>query len=149
MKNYLLFFLLVIYCNGLSAQSGRDTLLIKKELDTLNRQIDQWVVQKNLNLLKKHYADDFVFTHGTGHIDSKTSWLKAVSDKNRQFVSRVHDSTAVELHNRLAIVTGTLTVQRNASGINNRYAVRYVRVYALQKKTWQMISHRTVLEWHL
>jgi hypothetical protein len=148
-KNCILSFFFLIYCFGLSAQSKRDSVKLKNELDSLNRQIDHWVVQKNLGLLQNHYADDFVFTHGTGHVDSKASWLKAVADTNVQYASRIHDSTGVELHEKLAVVTGTLTVQRKASGNINRYAVRYVRIYVRQQKTWQMVSHRTVLEWHI
>jgi ketosteroid isomerase-like protein len=136
-----------IYGLSLFAQSKSDSLALKRELDSLNRQIDHWVVQKNIGQLQKHYADDFVFTHGTGQVDSKKSWLEAVARPGAQFDSRLHDSTAVELHPNLAIVTGTLTVVRKASAPNRNYAVRYVRVYARNKKVWQMASHRTVLQW--
>ncbi len=146
-KSSTFFFLVFFYCCSLSAQSKRDPEVIKNELDSINRQIDHSVVRKNLKFLQKHYAEDFVFTHGTGHIDNKTSWLKAVADTSVQYISRAHDSTAVELHQKLAIVTGTLTVQRKAAGGVNRYAVRYVRIYAPDQRTWQMVSHRTVMEW--
>lgn len=147
MKSSILSFLLFFYCFSLSAQSNRNPEATKSELDSVNRLIDHSVVHKNLKFLQKHYAEDFVFTHGTGHIDNKTSWLEAVANTNVQYISREHDSTVVELHKKLAIITGTLTVQRKASGGINRYAVRYVRVYAPEQKTWQMVSHRTVMEW--
>ncbi|MCU7548457.1 nuclear transport factor 2 family protein [Chitinophagaceae bacterium LB-8] len=149
MKSCILSLIALMYCFGLSAQSNYDAATLKNELDTLNRQIDHWVVQKNTGLLKKYYADDFVFTHGTGHVDSKASWLENVAKPGTQFVSRLHDSTAVELHPNLAIVTGTLTVVRKTAAPGSNYAVRYVRVYARQKKDWQMVSHRTVLQWSL
>lgn len=136
-----------ILCCSLSAQSNYNSPALKNELDTLNRQIDHWVVQKNIGQLEKHYADDFVFTHGTGQVDSKDSWLEAVAKPGTQYISRLHDSTAVELHPNLAILTGTLSVYRKATAPNSNYAVRYVRVYSKHKKVWQMVSHRTVLQW--
>ena len=65
------------------------------------------------------------------------------------FIYREHDSTVVELHDNIAIVTGTLTVRRKTVKGMNAYALRYVRVFAQRKDQWQMISHRTTSEWHL
>jgi ketosteroid isomerase-like protein len=122
-----------------------------KAIDDLNRAIDRAVVNRDLATLEKHYGEDFVFTHGTGKVDSKESWVKSVqrlTDDNR-FTSREHDSTQVELHGDVAIITGKLSVIRLTPKETKRYALRYVRVYALRKKTWQLISHRTTEEWHL
>lgn len=122
-----------------------------KVIDDLNRAIDRAVANRDLATLEKHYGEDFVFTHGTGNVDSKESWLKSIqklTDDNR-FTSREHDSTQVELHGDIAIITGKLSVVRLTPKETKRYALRYVRVYALRKKIWQLISHRTTEEWHL
>ena len=70
-------------------------------------------------------------------------------DSGVHYISREHDSTIVELHNNVAIITGTLTVQRKGPQSISIYALGYVRVYALHNKIWQMISHRTTAEWHI
>lgn len=118
-------------------------------IDSLNKSVDRAVVQKRISVLEKLYADDFVFTHGTGLIDSRSSWLKNIADTSVHFIYREHDSTVVELHDNIAIVTGTLTVRRKTVKGMNAYALRYVRVFAQRKDQWQMISHRTTSEWHL
>src|SRR5215204_2557014 len=51
---------------------------LAKELDELNKSIDRAVVKKDFETLQKLYADDFVFTHATGHVDSKESWIKDI-----------------------------------------------------------------------
>src|SRR5688572_25831888 len=91
---------------------GQSTEETSKQIDDLNRTIDQAVVKLDLATLEKHYGDDFVFTHGTGHVDSKHTWLKSV--QHGQFISREHDSTKVELHDDIAIVSGKLSVERKA-----------------------------------
>jgi len=124
---------------------------ISKTIDDLNRALDRAVVNRDITTLQKHYGDDFVFTHGTGTVDSKESWInniKKLSDDNR-FTSREHDSTLVELHGDIGILTGVLSVTRVTKTETKKYALRYVRVYALRKKVWQLISHRTTKEWHL
>jgi len=141
----LLFFLCSLL---LQAQTSKETST-KNLIDSINRVIDRAVVQKQIVLLQKLYADDFVFTHGTGLVDSKSSWLKNIKDTSVRFIYREHDSTLVELHNDVAIVTGTLTVKRKRQAEVNAYALRYVRVFVNRKNQWQLISHRTTSEWHL
>ncbi|HEY0652613.1 MAG TPA: nuclear transport factor 2 family protein [Chryseosolibacter sp.] len=120
---------------------------IAKELDDLNRKIDQAVVDKNIDFMKKHYADDFVFTHSTGLIDSKQSWIKNIENMGAEkFLSRTHDSTKVEMHGDVAIIFGKLSVERQGKEKISRYALHYVRVFAIRNKVWQMICHKSTDE---
>lgn len=138
----------VLISSMLAAQPATDAETIKL-IDETNRKIDKAVVSKDLGFLNKHYGDDFVFTHGTGLIDSKKSWLESIK-KSKGYASREHDSTVVELHDDIAIISGKLTVGRlePAKDGTKKYSLRYVRVYVSRKQTWQMISHRTTSEWH-
>lgn len=124
---------------------------ISKSVDEVNRALDRAVVQKDIVMLNKHYGEDFVFTHGTGQIDSKKTWVNHIQTMKApdRFASREHDSTQVELHGDIAIVTGKLSVVRETKDETRKYALWYVRVFALRKKVWQLISHRTTKEWHL
>lgn len=120
---------------------------LEKEIDDLNRSIDRAVVSKDIAFLQKHYADDFVFTHATGLIDSKASWIKGIENmKDARYASREHDSTVVELHNDIAIISGKLSVVREDKTKTSKYAVTYIRVFALRNKVWQMICHRSTGE---
>jgi ketosteroid isomerase-like protein len=147
-KLFLSILITLVHCVNVDAQPDEQT---SKTIDELNRVIDQAVVKRDIATLKRYYGEDFVFTHGTGLIDSKESWIKNIeklSDQNR-FISREHDSTVVELHGDIAILVGTLTVSRLNETTTTKYALRYFRIYTLRNKVWQLISHRTTREWHL
>jgi hypothetical protein len=126
----------------------QDSILIKL-IDETNRKIDRAVVSKDIKFLDQHYGEDFVFTHATGLVDSKKSWIESIK-KNKGYAAREHDSTIVELHKDLAIIEGKLTVTRlePAKDGTIKYSLRYIRVFALRKKNWEMISHRSTSEWH-
>lgn len=146
MKAFLIYLVLIQSATGyIYAQSSLGT---QKTVDIINRNIDDAVVKKDIGKLNQLYADDFVFTHGTGHVEGKSSWIKDVENPTKKFTSREHDSTLVELHDNVAIVTGSLTITRSDAGKLVRYGIRYVRVFAIRNKSWQLISHRTVKEWH-
>ena len=104
-------------------------------------------MQQNIAELERKYAGDFVFTHGSGNIDGKASWLRSVSRGG--FTKRQHDSVTVELHKDIAIARGKLSVEKKNKEKAARYWLRYVRVFAYRENRWQMISHFTTSEFHL
>ena len=125
-----------------------DTTATKKIIDSINRALDRAYVKKDIPFLKKHYAEDFYFLHATGMVDSKSSWIGKLEGPNSQLLlSREHDSTLVELHDNVAIVTGILTVLFVPAANRDGYAIRYIRVYALRNKVWQLISHHSTAQW--
>ena len=142
-----LFLLLLPFIS--TAQSASQDSLVIKLIDETNRKIDRAVVSKDIKFLEQHYGEDFVFTHATGLVDSKKSWIESIK-KNKGYAAREHDSTIVELHKDLAIIEGKLTVTRLEAAKDGtlKYSLRYVRVFALRKKNWEMISHRSTSEWH-
>lgn len=137
------FRLLILLCLG----TGYAEAQIEKELLARNASIEEAVVKKRISLLEEAYADDFVFTHGTGFVEGKKSWIKNVSDPMVQFVLRQPDSTSVELHEDVALVTGKLSIIRTNSGKETKYGIWYIRVYRRRGNQWQMISHRTTKQW--
>ncbi len=126
---------------GTLAQKDSELLLM------INTQLDEGVVKKDIAFLQKHYADDFVFTHGGGLVEDKSRWIKNVSNPESKFVSRVHDSTSVELHGDVALVVGKMAIVRKDKDKEVAYGLKYIRVYRKNKNVWQMISHRTTHYW--
>lgn len=135
--------LIVIFCLiAFKSEAQRmDSNAVKYAVDSVNRLLDRSVVNKHFNILKKHYADDYYHKHGSGKIDSKTSWLKNVTTS--KYLSRTHDSVTVELHKDIAIVSGTLVIERLPVGKRSRY----FRVFVRRKNVWQLLSHNTIYEW--
>jgi ketosteroid isomerase-like protein len=116
-------------------------------IEAVNRKIEAAVVSKDFASLDALYADDFVFTHGTGLVQTKFQWLDSLRNDATRFLSRQLDSTSIELHAEIAIVTGRLLVCRQSEAGEVRYGLQYVRVYSMKTGLWQLISHRTTAQW--
>ncbi|RYZ26161.1 MAG: nuclear transport factor 2 family protein [Chitinophagaceae bacterium] len=146
MKHIVLLLLGSCLCSAAFTQKSKDTASAKMLLDSINRLLDRAVVKKELSTLQTYYADDFYFLHATGKIDNKASWMKSVSNPNSQTLSREHDSVVVELHDDVALLTGILSV-RFPPNTRAGYAIRYIRVYALRKEGWRLLSHHSTAQW--
>ncbi|MEO7528261.1 MAG: nuclear transport factor 2 family protein [Chitinophagaceae bacterium] len=141
MQKIILLLILSITTQLASAQMADSNFIILR-----NQQIDTYVVEHNTTALDSLYADDFVFSHGSGRVEGKQNWFTSVAKGS--FLSRLHDSVTVEFHPQLAIVRGKLSVQKKGKEKIDLYHLYYVRVYALRKNAWQMISHVTTREYH-
>ncbi|MBO9658208.1 MAG: nuclear transport factor 2 family protein [Chitinophagaceae bacterium] len=142
MKKALSLICFLVVIGVLSGSAQTDSL----KLIELNQQIDDLVVKQDAKTLDGLYADDFVFSHGSGKVEGKASWLKTVA--RTVYPSRQHDSVKVEMHPGIAIVKGKMAIKRNDKDKVAIYHLRYIRVYALRGKQWQMISHSTTEEKH-
>ncbi len=150
MKKISLLLILTIFSFTLYAQPSKADSAF---LISLNQQIDNYVVERDTAELEKLYAEDFVFSHGSGRTDYKQSWIVSVAKGN--FLSRLHDSVTVELHPNLGILRGKLSVQKknqpvppNAGEKIDQYHLKYVRVYGYRNKQWELLSHVTTWEVH-
>lgn len=136
--------LLLFLSTRLSAQEGplADSLAVLE----LNRSIDQNVVRQRMAELKDQYADDFVFTHGTGLVDGKNSWLQSVAGTH--YLERTHDSVRLELHPGMVIARGQLRVKKETREGTEGYHLWYTRVFGWRQGRWQLVSHYTNYEQH-
>ena len=125
MKKIFITILAGILCSFVSAaqQNSDSSILI-----LLNQQIDNYVVDQNTTALDKLYADDFVFSHGSGRVEGKQGWFTSVAKGS--FIQRQHDSVTIELHPDIAILKGKLSVIKKSTKENSRYRLKYIRVYA-------------------
>jgi hypothetical protein len=141
MKKIILSLLLLAGAHCLFAQKPDSALLVQ-----LNQEIDQAVVNKDTVLLRRRYADDFVFSHGSGRVEGRSSWFGSLMRNN--YPQRSHDSVTVELHPGIAIVKGKMTIQRAGKDKIDKYYLKYIRVYAKREQQWVLISHSTTWEMH-
>ena len=139
MRSFSVMFVLVVWPVGVTiAQNSDEAVLRSLEWAQANA-----VVEMDFDVLEEIYADDFIFTHGTGEVHDKTRWFDALSS-GRDYLSREHEMIEIELHDDLGIVYGVLLVHAKINGIEGQFRARYVRVYEQRGDRWLLVSHRTL-----
>ncbi|MDP7211358.1 MAG: nuclear transport factor 2 family protein [Vicinamibacterales bacterium] len=139
MRTFLVMFVLVGWPVGVTIAQNPDESVLR----SLERAQANAVVEMDFDVLEEIYADDFIFTHGTGEVHDKTRWFDALSS-GRDYLSREHEMIEIELHGDLGIVYGVLLVHAKINGVEGQFRARYVRVYKQREGRWLLVSHRTV-----
>lgn len=139
MRSFLVMFVLVGWPVGVTIAQNSDEVVLR----SLERAQANAVVEMDFDVLEEIYADDFIFTHGTGEVHDKTLWFDALSS-GRDYLSREHEMIEIELHDDLGIVYGVLLVHAKINEVEGQFRARYVRVYKQRGDRWLLVSHRTV-----
>ena len=139
MRTFLVMFVLVGWPVGVTIAQNSDEVVLR----SLERAQANAVVEMDFDVLEEIYADDFIFTHGTGEVHDKTRWFDALSS-GRDYLSREHEMIEIELHDDLGIVYGVLLVHAKINEVEGQFRARYVRVYEQRGDRWLLVSHRTV-----
>lgn len=139
MRSFLVMFVLVGWPVGVTIAQNSDEVVLR----SLERAQANAVVEMDFDVLEEIYADDFIFTHGTGEVHDKTLWFDALSS-GRDYLSREHEMIEIELHDDLGIVYGVLLVHAKINEVEGQFRARYVRVYEQRGDRWLLVSHRTV-----
>lgn len=116
------------------------------ELIEIEKEIAAAVVASDIEYLDKILVDDFRFTHSTGDIDTKASWMEKLSENNN-YTERNIETIEVELHGQVALTTGRIHVKTTSSNPRwKEYSISYIRLYEKREGHWRLLSHRSTGE---
>lgn len=100
----------------------------------------QAMTTANTNALNQILADDLVYVHTTGAVDSKSSLVASIGSGAIDYVSLSPTETQVRIHGAIAIVTGIAAMQVVAAATEHILSVRFTDVYLRADDGWQLVS---------
>lgn len=134
--NYFLAFALLFSFVGVQAQSADEKAVVAAEKARFEAQ-----VSKNIDALNQLLADDLVYVHSSGNVDTKQSYIQSIKEGNSTYNSIDVQEQKVRLYGKTAIINGICYIKRPAvDGKNNDLKLRYTDVYVKKGGRWQMVT---------
>lgn len=134
--NYFLAFALLFSFVGVQAQSADEKAVVAAEKARFEAQ-----VSKNIDVLNQLLADDLVYVHSSGNVDTKQSYIQSIKEGNSTYNSIDVQEQKVRLYGKTAIINGICYIKRPAvDGKNNDLKLRYTDVYVKKGGRWQMVT---------
>jgi ketosteroid isomerase-like protein len=144
MKRTLLFFFLVTACvTPALAQAPKSNGKVEQAVIQLEKDWASALMKADTAALDKLYADSLVYTHSSGSVDDKPTYIANIkSGKSKyemvelgDFKVHVYGDTAV------SFTTGKLRVLTGGQTLNN--TLKIIHVYVKQGKDWRLVAHQT------
>ena len=100
-----------------------------------NRRIEA-MTKGDIQALEEILADDLIYTHTTARIDTKASFIDAISSGRSNYRSVERKDVKVRQFGDSAVVTGHAKIHVG----DNKFEARFIDVYAKRDGTWQMVA---------
>ncbi|OIN59913.1 nuclear transport factor 2 family protein [Arsenicibacter rosenii] len=136
---FILTFLLSVCFHLLYAQSADEKALIATEKERFNAQIT-----RDPNVLDKVLADDLVYTHSSGQVDSKQSFIQSIKEAKMVYEQINVEEQKVRIYGRIAVVNGVCTIKAINNGQPMNLKLRYTDAYKRKGKQWQLITWQSL-----
>ena len=85
-------------------------------------------------------GDDLVYTHSTGAVDTKASYLAPLVSGRTRYVRADASDEHVTLYGTMAVITGVVHVTAHVGGEVRPSHLRYTSVWTVRDGRWQMVA---------
>jgi ketosteroid isomerase-like protein len=120
----------------------------KTEVEALERQRFAAQVSKDFDFLGKVFADDLIYTHSNGKIDSKTTYINSIKEGKSVYDKIEVEELRLRAYNdqKTVVVNGTIMItQPTADGKQTLAHIRYTTVYIKTKANgWQLTTWQSL-----
>jgi ketosteroid isomerase-like protein len=130
-----LFFLVIVsgYAQG-----------VEETIRQLERQRFDAQVRRDLPALRQLLADDLLYTHSNGKVDTRLSFLAAIESGASSYKDVVVEEEIIKVTGPTAVVSGVVRLQSIRDGTWIPLHLRYTDVYVRQKGRWRMVAWQSL-----
>lgn len=121
--------------------------MIRPAADATILQLEQrWedaLTKSDVAAIDKLYDDRIVYTHSSGKVDTKQSYLAAIKSGATKYQSMTRDDIKVSVYEHTAVVICHWSVRVIAGNNKTDMNARYLHVYVEQADGWKLVAHES------
>jgi ketosteroid isomerase-like protein len=130
---------------GVVPASAADARAIEAEIRQLDAGRVEALLKNDLKALERLFAEDMVYVHSAGKIDTKKPYLASLAAGNLTYISIRYDPAPGVLvaGRETAVVTGRATIEfKTKSGQLNKRVLTTTTVYTRGAAGWKVVSYQ-------
>ncbi len=117
----------------------------KSGVETAEKAWSAAIQKKDFAALEKVLADDLVYNHSSGLVDTKQSYIASQKGGKLTYKSVTYDGMKVRLYGETAVVNAKIRIQAEDAGkaVDNQLLLTHV--FVKQKGAWRIVAHQTTI----
>lgn len=115
----------------------------QKHIQQLTQQAQAWdqaIVRKDQQAIAANMADDFRQIGPNGELENKDSFIQGLLDPQLSIHPYTVEDFEIRLYGKVALLSGRTRMQGEYQGKSFTSHYRYIDVYVLRDKKWQIVS---------
>jgi hypothetical protein len=98
------------------------------------------MVEGNWSALEAALADDLTYVHSTARLESRAEHIANLRAGKPHYRGAAPRDRQVRVRGDIGVVNGVSAMHVERDGVEQRFTVRYLAVYALSGERWRMIA---------
>ncbi len=115
---------------------------IEQAILKMEQEWEDALIKSDVAALDRIYADSLIYTHSSGAVDDKATYVGNIKSGVTKYESMKRDEIKVSVYGDTALVSCHWQVNVTARGAKISTNARYMHVYVKQKGRWQMVAHQ-------
>jgi ketosteroid isomerase-like protein len=133
----------ILFCILLSCKSkGKSNSAESAELIRLNEMYDSAIVHHNAALLKRLYAEDFIYTNPEGKVLTRDEQTASIVNSEINLTQGKSSEVRVKIYGKSAVLTGLFSAIGSYRGNPLTVNERYTSVWVKSDSSWQMVAEQ-------
>jgi ketosteroid isomerase-like protein len=116
---------------------------VEKELITVEHQLMEAVVNRDVAALNQFYADEFISTDADGMVWTKSQDIAIDTDGASRVSSFTQTDLRVQVYGEMAVVTGRVATKGTLAGGASAGVSRFTDVFVKRDGRWQCVATHT------
>jgi ketosteroid isomerase-like protein len=125
------------------AQENKTSNPLEQTVLNLEQRWEDALTKSDTGALDELYDDTLVYTHSSGKVDTKSSYISAIKSGATRYESMKRDDIKITVYDGTAVVTCHWEVHILARGNKVDLNARYLHVYVKQKDAWKLVAHES------
>jgi ketosteroid isomerase-like protein len=143
MKRTLLFVVVFVFVSFIAlAQEKKSSNAVEQAVLKLEQQWEDALLKSDVVALDKLYGDSLNYTHSSGAVDDKATYIGNIKSGASKYESMKRDDIKVRVYGDTALVNCHWVVQSVSKGNKIDTNARLLHVYVKQKDGWKLVSHQ-------
>ncbi len=113
------------------------------EILSLERDRYDAMERADISALDAVLAEELIFTHASGKIDSKETFLKALASGGLDYRAIRTEDLEVRSYGALAVITGKSILDINVRGDARYLVLRFTSVWVQKPTGWQIVAYQS------
>jgi ketosteroid isomerase-like protein len=102
------------------------------------------ITKNDFRKLEQVLADDLMYLHSTGVMDSKASYVKSLQSGKQKYVSGKINDLKIRVYGQTAVINGDANFEFVTDGKPGKAHLKYTHVFVKGGKGWQLVSHQSL-----
>jgi ketosteroid isomerase-like protein len=135
--------LLIALCAATLPAAGQPAAAAEAELRAVEDRRYQAMIRGEAGALDKLLADDLVYVHSSGSVETKTEFLDTLRSGRLRYKRIAPEDVRVKLSGNLALVTGRSSIDVEREGKPQSFRVRFTAAYEKASGSWRLAAWQT------